>query len=73
MVLKNKTSDNVSRWKEKRKWKTIKNAGKMKKVSPLVREKVKTGDIERLLNQVSGLMFLSGQLAIVPLLKILLQ
>ena len=57
LTLRAKSKSNVSRCKEKRKWAIIKSAGKLKPVSPLVREKVKQGDVKRLYNQAVGLIY----------------
>ncbi|MDW7675380.1 MAG: replication initiation factor [Bacillota bacterium] len=56
LVLRKKNSNNVSRWKEKRKWMLIRKAKINEDVSPLIREKIKQGNIIGLLNQANGLL-----------------
>jgi hypothetical protein len=56
MSIKQPSGENVSRWRTKKKWVLIQTAGLSQKASPLVRESVITGNIERLLNLGSGVM-----------------
>jgi len=46
---------NVSRWKVKRKWGIVQSAKFRELSSPLVREKVREGNLQQLMNQASGL------------------
>ncbi|AUM63544.1 replication initiation factor [Brevibacillus laterosporus] len=56
LSIRQPSKDNVSRWKVKRKWKIIENAGLNYQPSPIVREVIKQGNLLQLLNQTAGLM-----------------
>jgi len=62
LTIRSCSGENVSRWKVKRKWKIVQNAVSNKDVSPLVREKVKEGNIYRLMDQAAGLYTTIGAL-----------
>ncbi|MED4782697.1 replication initiation factor [Brevibacillus choshinensis] len=56
LTIRQQSSDNVSRWKIKRKWTAIQKADMKYEASPLIREKVKQGSLEQLLNQGRGIL-----------------
>lgn len=55
LSLRRHNGENVSRNEIKRKWQLIQNAGVSTRVSPIVRNVVKLGNIERLLDQCVGI------------------
>ena len=61
LIIRSRSGGNVSRWKVKRKWKIIQNAIN-KEVTPLVREKVKQGNLYRIMDQAAGLCTTIGAL-----------
>lgn len=61
LVLKKPSADNVSRWSLTPKWQLVQSAGDINiTASPLVREAVKQGNTQRLLDQAVGIM-MSGR------------
>ncbi|WP_246314782.1 replication initiation factor domain-containing protein [Paenibacillus foliorum] len=56
LTIRQPSSDNVSRWKIKRKWKHIQKADLAYEPTPLIRESVKQGNLKQLLDQAAGLM-----------------
>jgi len=56
LSLRSRTDQNVTRMKVKRKWRLVQQAGMDYQPSPLIRKKIKEGNIQRLLDQAAGLM-----------------
>lgn len=56
LTIRQPSSDKVYRWKLKKKWKIIQEAGNDYYTTPLVREKVLQGSIQSLLDQGAGIM-----------------
>lgn len=63
LTIRQTNGKNVSRWDVKTKWIIIQNAGLNYQVSPLTREVIKTGDINRLLDQGVGILLSVAALA----------
>lgn len=55
LQIKQPSSNSVTRWRTKRKWLIIEKAGIQHNPLPLIREKVKEGNLQRLLDQTAGL------------------
>ncbi|WP_411503395.1 replication initiation factor [Brevibacillus centrosporus] len=56
LTIRQPSPDKVYRWKLKKKWKTIQEAGNDYNTTPLVREKVLQGSIQSLLDQGAGIL-----------------
>ncbi|GGG09642.1 replication initiation factor [Paenibacillus abyssi] len=56
LSIRRPTTDNISRWKIKRKWKIVQKAHLDYVPSPLIREVIKQGNLKQLLDQATGLM-----------------
>lgn len=56
LTIRQPSNDKVYRWKLKKKWKTIQEAGNDYNTTPLVREKVLQGSIQSLLDQGAGIL-----------------
>jgi hypothetical protein len=56
LTIRQPSKDNVTRWKLKRKWRVIQQAGMNYRASPLVRELVKQGNMKQLLDQGAGIL-----------------
>lgn len=56
LTIRQPSQDNVSRWKLKRKWRIIQQAGLDYEASPLTRELVKQGNMKQLLDQGAGIL-----------------
>ncbi|AFM43401.1 hypothetical protein Desaci_4562 [Desulfosporosinus acidiphilus SJ4] len=63
LVIKKPDVENVTRWKVKRKWQLIQKSTYGFNTSPLIREAVKIGNINRLLNQAAGIVLSIATLA----------